>query len=68
MDEVRGWEAVALVGYFCLLAEEKLVQGVHAGAGGEHQARDGDGPFGELLPALGDENYAQGDACCEHDE
>ena len=68
MDEVRGWEAVVLVGYFCLLAEEKLVQGVHAGAGGEHQARDGDGPFGEPLPALGDENYAQGDACCEHDE
>lgn len=43
------------------------------GGGGNAHALEGlsgagDGPFGELLSAVGDEDYAQDDACCEHGE
>lgn len=100
MGEVRGWEVVVLLSYFCLLAEEELVEGVYSGAScDEHEARCGDdadelndgcswrcdgsgwdahaleglsgavdGPFGELLSTVGDEDYAQDDVGCEYGE
>ncbi len=39
MGEVRGREVVVLLSYFCLLAEEELVEGVYSGAScDEHEA------------------------------
>ena len=47
---------MALVGYFCLFAEEELVQGVHARAGGnEHEAGDGD-ESNQFPAAIGNED------------